>query len=36
MLRAMRGVLERLVATCDRPRANRDCPLLARLERAAT
>lgn len=33
MLRAMRSALTRLVATCS-PAGDRECPLLARLERA--
>jgi Hg(II)-responsive transcriptional regulator len=32
MLRAMRRSLERLVKTCDRPRAQRECPLLQAIE----
>ena len=30
-LRAMRAALGRLVATCEQPRANRECPLLQAL-----
>jgi len=30
-LRALQGSLRRLVATCERPRAQRDCPLLESL-----
>ena len=33
-LRAMRNSLERLAATCARPRVERECPLLSALERA--
>jgi DNA-binding transcriptional MerR regulator len=36
MLRSMRGSLARLVKTCDRPGARRECPLLEALERAAS
>lgn len=31
-LQAMRGSLDRLVATCERPRAERECPLLPAIE----
>ncbi|HET6213517.1 MAG TPA: MerR family DNA-binding protein, partial [Micromonosporaceae bacterium] len=31
-LRALHSGLTRLVATCDRPRAERDCPILAELD----
>ena len=34
-LRAMRDSLERLAATCVRPRAERECPLLHAIGRAA-
>ena len=33
-LRALREGLARLVATCDRPRAERDCPILLEIDRA--
>jgi DNA-binding transcriptional MerR regulator len=33
-LRAMRDSLDRLAATCAKPRAERDCPLLRSIERA--
>jgi Hg(II)-responsive transcriptional regulator len=34
-LRAMRDSLERLAVTCSKPRAERECPLLQSIERAA-
>ena len=34
-LRAMRDSLRRLAATCARPRAERECPLLHSIEEAA-
>jgi MerR family transcriptional regulator, mercuric resistance operon regulatory protein len=36
MLRMMRRALQRLVATCDRPRPRRECPLLEALGEAAS
>jgi Hg(II)-responsive transcriptional regulator len=35
-LTGMRDALTRLVDTCDRPRTDRDCPILRDLEAAAT
>jgi Hg(II)-responsive transcriptional regulator len=35
-LAGMRDALARLVDTCDRPRAERDCPILQDIETAAT
>lgn len=35
-LEAMRDSLQRLVATCSRPRAQRDCPLLQSIEDRST
>jgi Hg(II)-responsive transcriptional regulator len=35
-LRAMRDSLQRLTATCARPRADRDCPLLQAIDNEAT
>jgi Hg(II)-responsive transcriptional regulator len=35
-LGAMRGSLQRLLATCARPRSERECPLLQTLQEAAT
>jgi hypothetical protein len=32
----MRVALDRLVDTCDQPRAERDCPILRDIESAAT
>lgn len=35
MLQAMRRSLQRLVATCNKPRRERDCPLLQAIEETA-